>query len=197
MLGFATVDLSAHDQTLTVWLTSMVTRQANSYAEHTNSVSFNLAEETASHRAWSMTCDRYVVLSDRTPLDHPAFAGWGVTPCDLSVLTEETKIAQDSIMTAFAEYTAKPGKAKLTEPALPALPLPLNQAAVDDSIPGKFTLTVADYVKRAWMGWIKTERERVKHWRYMPGGRNDETPTLLPAEFIRRAVIQPARAWES
>lgn len=195
MLGFATVDMSVHDRRLTVWLTSIVARQAYSYAGHTNAVSFDLAEKAVSRRAWSMACDRYVVLSDRTPLDHPVFAGWGVVPCDLSTLAEEAKAAQGSIMRAFAEYKANPGKAGLAEPVLPAIPLPLDRTAADGDDPAQVTLTLADYVKRVWMAWIGTERERVKGWRYMPGGREDEKPSVLPAEFVRQAVIQPVRAW--
>lgn len=193
MLGFATVDLSAHDQTLTVWLTSLVARQAHSYAGHTNAASFDLADEAVSRRAWNMTCDRYVVLSDRTPLDHPAFAGWGIIPCDLSILIEETKAAQDSIMKAFAAYRTRPGKARLAEPALPAVPLPSGRPAADDDLPEKVTLAVADHVERVWAAWIATERERVKRWRQMPGGLEGETPSLLPAKFVQQSVIQPVR----
>jgi hypothetical protein len=48
MLGFATVDLSVRDHSLTVWLTS---EGMHAEVAHTNAVCFDLAETTASRRA--------------------------------------------------------------------------------------------------------------------------------------------------
>jgi hypothetical protein len=71
-----------------------------------------------------MTCDRYVILTDRTPLDHAALDQWGVAPCDLAILAKQTTAAQEAIMAAFAEHAAKPGKADLMEPTLLPVPSP-------------------------------------------------------------------------
>lgn len=108
MLGFATVDLSIGDQRLTVWLTSLT---KDSGVAHTNAVSFDLAEDQAPRRALGMTCDRYVILTDRTPPDHEMIANWDVTPCDLARLAKQAIAAQEAVMPAFAEHAAKPGKA--------------------------------------------------------------------------------------
>jgi hypothetical protein len=62
VLGFATVDLSIRDDTLTVWLTSA---QGATHAGHTNAVVFSLGDDTTPRRALGMVCDRYVVLTDR------------------------------------------------------------------------------------------------------------------------------------
>ena len=53
MLGFATMDLSERDQVLTVWLTSVRTSIRAGIIEvgHTNAVSFDLDDKTASRRA--------------------------------------------------------------------------------------------------------------------------------------------------
>lgn len=192
MLGFATVDLSTRDHSLTVWLTSVRTGVE---VGHTNAVSFELGEPAASRRAWSMTCDRYVVLTERTPRDHPVLAEWGVAPCDLELLAEQTAAAREAIMAAFTGHAAKPGKADLIEPVLPPVPPPLDQAALDGETPQQVTLTVANRVMRVWAAWLTAERERVKRWAYMPDGRKDEPPALLPAEFAERNRVQPVRDW--
>ena len=54
MLGFATVDMSSRDDTLTVWLTSA---QDATHAGHTNAVTYGLGEDTTPRRALSMICD--------------------------------------------------------------------------------------------------------------------------------------------
>ena len=192
MLGFATVDLSVRDDSLTVWLTS---QGMSTDVGHTNAVRFDLAEEGVARRAWSMTCDRYVVLTDRTPTDDEVFAGWGVKPCDLAMLAKQTVAVQEAVMSAFAEHAAKPGKAELMEPSMPTVPTSLDQAALQPCTPEHLTRAVADQVMRVWTAWLGTERERVKRWMYMPGGRKGETPTLLPAEFVQQNVMQPIRAW--
>ena len=192
MLGFATVDLSIRDHSLTVWLTSV---GMDTRVTHTNAVCFDLAETTASRRAWSMTCDRYVILTDRTPRDHAVLAQWGVVPCDLAMLAKQTTAAQEAIMAAFAEHAARPGKTDLMEPTLPPVPAPLDQAALEAGSPQQLTLAVANQVMRIWVAWLAAERERVKRWTYMPGGRKGETPTVLPAEFVEQNVVQPVRAW--
>jgi hypothetical protein len=192
MLGFATVDLSVRDHSLTVWLTSP---GINTEVAHTNAVRFDLAEDEVSRRAWSMTCDRFVIMTDRTPRDHAVFAKWGVAPSDLAALAKLTTVAQETVMAAFTEHAAKPGKADLMEPTMPSVPSPLNQAALDAEAPEQLTLALANQVMRIWIAWLATERERIKRWTYMPGGRKDETPAVLPAEFTQQNVVQPIRAW--
>lgn len=194
MLGFAMVDLSIRDHRLTVWLTSPGLDTAAAPV-HTNAVSFDLDEDDVSRRAWSMTCDRYVFLTDRTPADHEVLAEWGVKPCDLAMLAEQTIAAQEAVMSAFAEHAAKPGKAELVEPSMPAVPTPLDQAALQTRTPEQLTLAVANQVRRIWTAWLGAERERVKRWMYMPGGRKGEKPALLPAEFVQQNSVQPVRAW--
>jgi hypothetical protein len=135
-----------------------------------------------------MICDRYVILTDRTPPDHPLLVGWGVEPCDL---------AQETIMAAFAELSTKPGKTDLIEPILPPVPPSLNQAALETGTALQLTLAVANQVMRTWTAWLTAERERAKRWTYMPDGRKGEIPALFPAEFIQQNVVQPVRAWAS
>jgi len=197
MLGFATVDLSERDQALTVWLTSVPAVRTSTEIGHTSAVGFQLADEATPQRAWSMACDRYVVLTDRTPRDHPALAGWDLVPCDLGMLAKQTVAAQEVIMGAFAAHVAtKRGKAAdLIEPVLPPVPPPLDQAALDGESPEQVTLAVANQVKRTWAAWFTAERERVKRWGYMPGGTKDEKPAPLPAEFTGQNAVQPVRAW--
>jgi hypothetical protein len=193
VLGFATVDLLTADSALTVWLTSAEGVKVG----HTNAVIFDLGDGTVSHRALGMICDRYVVLTDRTPREHPLLVGWGIQPCDLALLTKQTMAAQENLMAAFAEHRAKPGKANLMEPVLPPVPPPLNQAALEAGAAQQVTLAVADQVMRTWTAWLGTERERVKRWAYMPGGRKDETPALLPAEFAQQNSLPPVKPWVS
>jgi hypothetical protein len=192
MLGFATVDLSIRDHSLTVWLTS---RGMTADVAHTNAVCFDLAQDGASHRAWSMACDRYVILTDRTPRDHAAFARWGLAPCDLAMLAKQTMAAQEVVMAAFADHAAKPGKADLMEPSLPPVPPPLDQAALEARTPQQLTLAVANQVAGTWTAWLAVERERVKRWAYMPGGRKGESPAQLPADFTQHNIVQPVAAW--
>jgi hypothetical protein len=139
-----------------------------------------------------MACDRYVVLTQRTPLDHPALASWGVEPCDVQMLARLTIDAQEAVLAAFTAHVAtKKGKAaELIEPLLPPVPAPIDQAALATEGPEQFTLAVADHVKRTWAAWIAAERERVKRWMYMPGGRKDEVPQGLPAQFVERNAVQ-------
>lgn len=193
MLGFATVDLSTRDDSLTVWLTSV---GMDIPVAHTNAIRFDLADNATSRRAWSMICERYVVLTDRTPRDHVVLAGWGVAPCDLAMLAKQTAAAQEALMAAFGEHAAKPGKADLMEPVLPPVPAPVNQAVKETRTPQELTLAVANQVRGIWAAWLAVERERVKRWTYMPGGSKGETPALLPAEFVEQNVLQPVRACE-
>jgi hypothetical protein len=192
MLGFATVDLSTRDNSLTVWVT---TEGMSTPVAHSNAVRFDLDDETASRRGWSMACERYVILTDRAPRDHAVLTQWGVVPCDLAAFAKQTTAAQEALMAAFAEYAAKPGKADLMEPVLPPLPEPLDQAALDAGAPVQLTLAVANQVMRIWTAWLAVERERVKRWGYMPGGVKGEAPALLPRDFVEQNVVQPARAW--
>ena len=194
MLGFATLDLSARDNTVTVWLTSAL---GATHAGHTNAVTFDQGDDTAPRRALAMICDRYVVLTDRTPRDHPLFAGWGVKPCDPAMLAGQITAAQATIMAAFEEYRARPGKADLIEPILPPVPAPLDQAVLEAGTAQQLTLAVANQVMRIWTSWLTSEGERVKRWAYMPGGHKGEAPALLPAEFGQYNTIQPVRPWPS
>lgn len=193
MLGFATVDLSTRDDSLTVWLTSV---GMDIPVAHTNAIRFGLADDTAPRRAWSMLCERYVVLTNRTPRDHAALARWDVAPCDLAMLAKQTTAAQEALMAAFAEHAARPGRADLMEPVLPPVPAPLDQTAWETGTPQELTLALANQVRGIWTAWLAVERERVKRWTYMPGGTKGETPALLPAEFAEQNVLQPGRAWE-
>src|SRR5260370_7633462 len=102
MLGFATVDLSERDQALTVWLTSVAAVRTSTEIGHTSAVGFQLADEATPQRAWSMACDRYVVLTDRPPRDHPALAGWDLVPCDLGMLANQPLPPQDATIAPFA-----------------------------------------------------------------------------------------------
>lgn len=189
MLGFATVDLSTGDNTVTVWLTSMQGVDAG----HTNAVIFNLGDDTTPRRALGMICDRYVVLTDRTPPEHSILSGWGIEPCDLAMLAEQTIAAQAAIMGAFEEHRSKPGKSGLIEPVLPLVPAPFDQGALEAGTPQQLTLAVANQVMRTWTAWLTTERERVKRWAYMPGGRKGGTPAPLPAEFMKHNSVQPIK----
>lgn len=190
MLGFATVDLSARDNTLTVWLTSALGAAG---AGQTNAVTFDLADDATPRRALAMICDRYVILTDRTPREHPLLSGWGVEPSDLAMLAKQVTAAQATVLTAFSEYRARPGKSGLIEPNLPAVPAPLDQAALEAGAPQQLTLALANQVMRTWTAWLTTEHERVKRWTYMPGGRGGEKPTLIPAEFAEHNTVQPVK----
>jgi hypothetical protein len=187
VLGFATVDLSSRDDILTVWLTSA---QGVTHAGHTNAVTFGLGEDTTPRRALSMICDRYVVLTDRTPREDALLISWGAEPCDLAMLAGQTTTAQAAIMAAFEVHRSKPGKADLIEPVLPPVPKPLDQAALEAGPPQQLTLAVANQVMRTWTAWLTTEGERVKRWAYIPGGHKGEKPALLPAEFIKCNTVQ-------
>lgn len=190
MLGFATVDLSAQDNTLTVWLTSA---HGTDSASHTNAVTFDLDDDRTPRRALGMACDRYVVLTDRTPREHPLLASWGVEPSDLAMLAKETTAAQAIVLASFSEYRARPGKSSLIEPNLPAVPPPLKQAKFETSTSQQLTLALANQVRRTWTAWLTTEQERVKRWAYMPGGQEGETPALIPAKFAEQNTILPVR----
>jgi hypothetical protein len=113
------------------------------------------------------------------------------------MLAKLVTAAQECVMAAFAEHAAKPGKADLMEPTMPPVPPALDQAALDAEAPEQLTLAVANQVMRVWAAWLGVERERVKRWAYMPGGRKDEAPAVLPAEFAQQNVVQPVRAWVS
>jgi hypothetical protein len=189
VLGFATVDLSTQDDTLTVWLTSV----DGTHVDHTNAVVFNLTDDTTPRRALGMVLDRYVVLTERTPRTHPIFIGWEVEPCDLAMLAEQITAAQVTIMAAFEEYRAQPGKANLLGPNLPPVPAAFDQAAMETGPPEQLTLAVANQVMRTWTAWLATEGERVKRWKYMPGGREGEQRALLPAEFMKLSTVQEIR----
>jgi hypothetical protein len=190
VLGFATVDLSTRDNTLTVWLTSA--RGAAS-AGHTNAVTFDLDDDTTPRRALGMICDRYVILTDRTPREHPLLIGWAVEPSELAMLAKQTTAAQATILTSFSEYRTRPGKSHLSEPNLPAVPAPLDQAELETGTSQRLTLALANQVMRTWTAWLTTEGERVKRWTYMPGGQEGEKPALVPAEFGEHNTIQPVR----
>lgn len=194
VLGFATVDLSTQDSTLTVWLTSA---QGVSSADHTNAVTFNLDDESTPRRALAMICDRYVVLTDRTPREHPLLIGWDVEPADLAMLAAETTAAQAAVMAAFEKYRSKPGKADLMEPTMSPVPVPFDQTPLEASTPQQLTLALANQVMRTWRAWLTTEGERVKRWTYMPGSRKGEKPGLVPAKFGEHNAVQPVRPLRS
>jgi hypothetical protein len=191
MLGFATVDLFARENTLTVWLTSV---QCATHAGQTNAVTFKLGDDATPRLALGMICDRYIVLTDRTPRSHPLLVGWGVEPCDLVMLAEQTTAAQAAIMAAFEEHRAKPGKAALIPPVLSSVPAPVDQAALEVDTAQPLTLAVANQVMWTWTAWLTAEGERVKRWAYMPAGHKGETPALLPAEFMRINAVHPIKS---
>lgn len=191
MLGFATVDLSTRDNTLTVWLTSL---RGAARADHTNAITFDLDDETAPRRALGMIFDRYAILTDRTPREHSLLIDWGVVPSDLAMLAKETTAAQATVLAAFNEYRSKPGKSGLSEPNLLPVPSPLNQSELETGTPQQLTLALANQVMRTWAAWMTTESERLKRWRYMPGGWEGEKPALLPAEFGASNTIVPVRS---
>jgi hypothetical protein len=170
-----------------VWLTSV----EGTHAGHTNAVIFSLGDDTAPRRALGMICDRYVVLTDRTPHEHPLFIGLGAEPCDLGMLAKHTATVQATIMTAFEEHRSKPGKADLIEPVVAPVPAPIDQAALEPGTPKQLTLALANQVMRTWQAWLDTEGERVKRWTYLPGGRKGETAALLPAGFTQHNTVQP------
>jgi hypothetical protein len=190
LLGFATVDLSTRDDTLTVWLTSA---QGAAGAVHTNAVTFDLNDDTTPGQALAMVCDRFVVLTDRTPCEHPIFIGWGVDPSDLAMLVKQTIAAQAAVLAACREHRARPGKSHLIEPSLPPVPEPLDQAALEAGAPQQLTLALANQVMRTWTAWLSTEGERIKRWAYMPGGREGEKRALVPAKFEEQSTAQPVR----
>ena len=190
---FRHVDLSTRYDSLTVWLTSV---GMDIPVAHTNAIRLDLADDTAPRRAGSMLCERYVVLTNRTPRDHAVLAQWDVAPCDLAMLAKQTSAAQEALMAAFAEYAAKPGKADLMEPVLPPVPAPVDQTAWETDAPEQLALAVADQVGGTWAAWLAVERERVKRWTYMPGGSKGETTALLPVQFVEQGVLQPVRAPE-
>lgn len=195
MLGFATVDLSEADGTLAIWLTSLVTTRMVPYIDHTNAVGFDLGEDQLGRRAWNMACDRYVVVTGRTPLEHPVFAELDLKPCDLDGLLEQTRVSQEAILTAFAEYKKKPGKKALTEPSLPPVPDHLDEESIYVDQSRKPALVLADHVKAAWNTWLETDRDRVKRRSYMPEGRDSEKLSTLPLEFTEGNSVQPVRVW--
>ena len=86
-----------------------------------------------------MICDRYIVLTERTPREHPLIVGRGVEPADLAMLAKQTTAAQATVLTAFSEYRARPGKSDLSEPYLPPVPAPLDQAGLQGGAPQRFT----------------------------------------------------------
>lgn len=190
VLGFATVDLSARDNTLTVWLTSA---HGTASAGHTNAVIFDLHDDTTPRLALGMLCDRYVILTDRTPRKHPLLISWGVEPADLVMLAKQTTAAQAAILASFSEYRTRPGKSDLSEPNLPPVPPPVNQAELETGTPQQLTLALANQVRRTWTAWLTTEGERVKRWSYMPGGQEGEKPALIPAEFAEHNTVLPVR----
>jgi hypothetical protein len=190
VLGFATVDLSARDCTLTVWLTSA---QGAANVIHTNAVIFDLDDETTSRRASAMICDRYVILTDRTPREHPLLSGLGIEPSDLAMLAKQTTFAQATVLASFREYQARPGKSHLSEPNLPPVPVSVDQAELESGPPQQLTLALASQVMRTWTAWLATEGERVKRWAYMPDGREGGKQAVLPAEFEEHNTVQPVR----
>ena len=193
MLGFATIDLSTQDNALTVWLTSV----EGTHADQINAVVFSLADDTTPRRALGRMCDRYVVLTDRTPRSNPLLIGWGVEPCDLAMLAAQVTAAQATLMAAFEEYRAQPGKANLVEPNLPPVPATLEQAELEGGPPERLTLAVANQIMQTWTAWLATEGERVKRWKYMPGGREGEKRAVLPAEFMKLNTVQEVRPLSS
>lgn len=144
--------------TLTVWLTSA---QGVAGAGHTNAVTFDLDDESTPRRGLAMICDRYVVLTERTPREHPLIVGWGVEPADLAMLAKQTTAAQATVLTAFSEYRARPSKSDLSEPYLPPVPAPLDQAGLQGGAPQQLTLALANQVMQTWKAWLITESERV------------------------------------
>jgi hypothetical protein len=190
VLGFVTVDLSTRDNTVTVWLTSV---QGTAGACHTNAVTFDLDDDTTPRRALGMICDRYVILTDRTPREHPLLIGWGVEPSDLAMLAKQTTAAQATVLACFNEYRTRPGKSDLSEPDLPPVPVPFDQAELETGTAQQLTLALANQVMRTWRAWLTTEGERVKRWTYMPGGWKGEKPALVPAEFEEHNTVQPVR----
>lgn len=189
MLGFATVDLSKRDNAVTVWLTSL---EEATDVKHTNAVTFDLNDETVPRGAVDMMCNRYVVLTERAHHERLLLAGWGVEPCDVAMLAKLTTAAQTTIMAAFEEYRTRPGKGRLTEPKLPPIPGPVDQAVLE---PGtvQLTLALANQVRRTWRAWLITEHERLTRRNYMPEGHNGEARALLPVEFVKHNAVQPVR----
>ena len=174
---------------MTVWLTSV----DGTHTDHTNAVVFELGDDTTPRRALGMVLDRYVVLTERTPCAHPIFIGWDLEPCDLAMLAEQITAAQATIMAAFEEYCARPGKADLMPPNLPPVPAPFDQGALEAGPPEQLTLALANQVMRTWTAWLTTEGERVKRWKYMPDSHEGDKRALLPAEFMKLNTIQEIR----
>jgi hypothetical protein len=113
------------------------------------------------------------------------------------MLAKQIMLAQETVLVVFSKYIAtKRGKAaNLLEPTLPLVPPPLDQATLEPKDPRQLTLALANQVMRIWSAWMAVERERVKRWTYMPEGRKDEAPNLLPPDFTAQNAVVPMRRW--
>jgi len=195
VLKFATIDHQAGSAVAAIWLTYRTGLEVS----HGNAVVIEVDSDTSARtKIRSLTRGAIVLATDGTTLDDFPIDGSPLTVSDLGELVTETERAQFDITDAIKEYKRKTRSPSLVEPAFAARPgfEPRNYDRAE--VPVR-ALATADYVKRAWYAWLRTDEERRRRTTHprsggtpwmMPKALNSPTILDLPDDFRARLVVQ-------
>jgi len=195
VLKFATIDHQVGSAVAAVWLTYRTGLEVS----HGNAVVIDVEADTSARtKIRSLTRDAIVLSTDGTSLDDFPIDGTPLTVSDLGELVAETERAQFDIIEAIKEYKRRTRSASLVEPAFAAGPV-FDPRSYDEAEVPVRALATADYVKRAWSAWLRTDEERRRRTTHprsgetpwmMPDALNSPTIPDFPDAFRARLVVQ-------
>lgn len=188
MLGVATLNVGHASGELVIWLTSPV---GDYRARHTNAVVIERDDPESASKVWSLTADRYVVAlvsSDVAGLDaHPI--GFNSA---MDLLRGEVATRRAAIEDAIHAH-ARRTRSNLVVPRWTRPPAGApDEQREHVSMTVAQTLAAASSIANIWNAWLETEnhrRQRIESpkgqrpW-IMPGGLDDPSVEVLPAEFV-------------
>ncbi len=179
MLGFVALDRQPGGPAA-VWL---VSRTDVTEASSTNAVVVDLDEPDALRKVHALTRDRAVIATPGStwsdlPLPHVYDASW------VADFLAATRVHQDAITQAIADYAAGRKGQKLVSPSFPADPgLPDEWP---DS-PEQRALLLAGVLCQTWTNWLLSDTERLRRTVQPRTGR---TPWVMPTELNQPDLLE-------
>lgn len=173
MFKIATIDRQPGSEIVAVWLTY----RTDLNADHGNAVVIDTANDPdAMEKVRSLTRSAAVLITDGTVLDGLPIEGEPLTVSDITALLTEVEATERSILDAITAYKKRTRSSSLIEPTFPSAPSVDRLKPERDDAPAR-ALATADYMRRVWSVWLRTDEERRRRT-IQP--RTGQTPWIMP-----------------